>query len=188
MCLKRNVLLLVKIICYCFYFQQPPHMLPLDYHKATFLIPLQLSVLQIIQGGAMRGSNMQNMYFYHQPFLFHICSMNFYIFINAYHFSGLKMKCKLCEFTCTTVSEYLRHCTNSHSSRSYMPQLPCNRCHLVFNSKTRFYEHYKEHTKSDDVGKETRIINNSKVLTCSHCKENFSSFDIYKSHLRSALE
>ena len=110
--------------------------------------------------------------------------MNFYIFINAYHFSGLKMKCKLCEFTCTTVSEYLRHCTNSHSSRSYMPQLPCNRCHLVFNSKTRFYEHYKEHTKSDDVGKETRIINNSKVLTCSHCKENFSSFDIYKSHLR----
>ena len=86
------------------------------------------------------------------------------------------------------MSEYLRHCKTTHSSRLYLPQLPCDRCHLVFNSNPTFYKHYKEHTESDIAGDEANINNTSKLLRCSHCNENFSFFDGFKTHVRKVYQ
>ena len=107
-----------------------------------------------------------------------------WILIIVYNFSEVKMKCKLCGFRCINVSEFVKHCKTTHSTKSGFTQLPCDRCDLVLHSRTRFYSHYQEHIKNNVPQNETNMIVQSKALFCSHCNDKYSSYEAFKTHIR----
>ena len=84
------------------------------------------------------------------------------------------MKCKKCPVNCANIENYIRH------SKSHGNIIPCCNCNLAFTGRTQFFDHFKCH-------KEKTIVSQQRLtapLRCSHCSENFTSYEDFKNHVK----